>query len=247
MNKINHNDSTLFINVDFSKTSNDTLVNQIMNHSSNEFKYIVTANADHIVRLPDDSSFSLAYENADIKTCDSRIIKLLAKIFGYDIGELITGSDLTRNVIKRMSGSNIPLIIIGSESSEIAKLSDIYDLPNIHHYNPPMGFIHSELEINQCIDFFNEVPAGIVLFCVGSPQQEILAHKVKMHTTFKGVGLCVGASINFLTGKVERAPKWIQFLAMEWAFRLFHEPKRLFVRYVKCLKIFTLLIKFKCS
>ena len=57
-----------------------------------------------------------------------------------------------------------------------------------------------------------------------------------------GVALCVGAAIDFLTGARPRAPRWLQKLGLEWAYRLAREPGRLWRRYLvespKILRIF---------
>ena len=47
-----------------------------------------------------------------------------------------------------------------------------------------------------------------------------------------GIGLCVGASLDFLGGKAERAPKWMQQARLEWLHRLAQEPKRMWKRYL---------------
>jgi N-acetylglucosaminyldiphosphoundecaprenol N-acetyl-beta-D-mannosaminyltransferase len=242
---LNELEKKFFINVNFSLVERDDLLNKILNFNDvSEFEYIVTANADHMVRLPKNSNFQKAYDQAAYVTCDSRVIKLLAKISRYNLGEVITGSDLTKDVIFRLSGKNVPVIIIGSEPEEINELAKTYNLINVKHYNPPMGFIKSNDEISKCVKFVESARKGIVFFCVGAPQQEILANAIKSNSNFSGVGLCVGASIHFLTGKVERAPLWMQKIAMEWAFRLFKEPKRLFKRYFMCLEIFWMYIIF---
>ena len=48
----------------------------------------------------------------------------------------------------------------------------------------------------------------------------------------KGVGLCCGASLDFLTGKTARAPQWMRKSRLEWLHRLLSEPKRLAKRYL---------------
>lgn len=73
----------------------------------------------------------------------------------------------------------------------------------------------------------------MVVFSVGSPRQEILALRVFEHGAAVGVGLCVGASLLFVSGKIQRAPEWMQRLSLEWLHRLIHEPKRLGKRYVR--------------
>ena len=47
-----------------------------------------------------------------------------------------------------------------------------------------------------------------------------------------GIGLCVGASLDFLGGKAQRAPKWMQQTRLEWLHRLAQEPQRMWKRYL---------------
>jgi N-acetylglucosaminyldiphosphoundecaprenol N-acetyl-beta-D-mannosaminyltransferase len=74
------------------------------------------------------------------------------------------------------------------------------------------------------------------------PQQEILANHIANHPSARGVGLCVGASIDFLTGKQRRAPVWVQKAGFEWLHRLLSDPRRLARRYlIECPRIFYLI------
>jgi UDP-N-acetyl-D-mannosaminuronic acid transferase (WecB/TagA/CpsF family) len=77
---------------------------------------------------------------------------------------------------------------------------------------------------------------------VGSPQQEIIAKKLKERGTARGLALCVGASIDFITRAERRAPPWMRKSGLEWLFRLIQNPKRLANRYlVRGPRIFLLL------
>jgi UDP-N-acetyl-D-mannosaminuronic acid transferase (WecB/TagA/CpsF family) len=65
---------------------------------------------------------------------------------------------------------------------------------------------------------------------------------LKVRGKARGLALCIGASINFLTGVERRAPKWMQRIGMEWLYRLVHDPVRLAKRYlVRGPRIFSLL------
>lgn len=66
---------------------------------------------------------------------------------------------------------------------------------------------------------------------VGAPKQEkwIMTHKNKMPEV--DIWMALGATIDFEAGKIARAPKWVQHAGMEWLYRFFHEPRRLFKRY----------------
>jgi UDP-N-acetyl-D-mannosaminuronic acid transferase (WecB/TagA/CpsF family) len=79
---------------------------------------------------------------------------------------------------------------------------------------------------------------------IGSPQQEIVAHKLKERGVARGLALCVGTAVNYLTGIEKRAPQWMQRIGFEWLFRLLQNPKRLAKRYlVRGPLIFPLLFR----
>ncbi|MCY1456801.1 UDP-N-acetyl-D-mannosaminuronic acid transferase [compost metagenome] len=95
-----------------------------------------------------------------------------------------------------------------------------------------MGFIEKHQEIKKCVDFIQKNTSNIIIYAVGCPRQEILAHKVSTSEGIYGVGLCVGASIMFMTGSVKRAPQFMQKTGTEWIYRIFAEPRRLAKRYL---------------
>ena len=75
-------------------------------------------------------------------------------------------------------------------------------------------------------------PSRFIFFAVGSPQQEIVAQTVKATGKATGLGFCIGASIDFLTGTEVRAPVWMQNTSLEWLYRLLQDPKRMWKRYL---------------
>lgn len=84
----------------------------------------------------------------------------------------------------------------------------------------------------------------ILVACFGCPKQEkwIYENYKKYDAT---VSICAGATVDFLAGTVRRAPKWMREHGLEWAYRLFQEPKRLVKRYlIDDVKILGLVIKY---
>jgi len=78
------------------------------------------------------------------------------------------------------------------------------------------------------------------------PQQEILALRVAQAGGAVGVGLCIGASLDFLTGRKARAPLWMQKASLEWLHRLLSEPGRLWRRYlIEGPRIFRLTMRWR--
>ena len=74
----------------------------------------------------------------------------------------------------------------------------------------------------------------------------MLARAVQTRGRARGLGLCIGASINFLTGRERRAPALVQKAGFEWLYRLINDPGRLARRYlVRGPRIFLLLPRLK--
>jgi exopolysaccharide biosynthesis WecB/TagA/CpsF family protein len=222
-----------FCGVPFTGDDVETVLRYLeQRHSSDPFSYVVTPNVDHVVRLRrDDGRVRRAYEQADMCLCDSRIVSLLARLCGIRL-PVVTGSDLTDILFKLFISPDERVTIIGGDEAVIDRLRQRHRLREIRHYNPPMGFIADPEAVLQTARFIERWPARFVFLAVGSPQQELLAETVKQRGRGRGTALCIGASILFLTGDLERAPEWMQRARLEWLHRLATEPRRLWRRYL---------------
>lgn len=196
------------------------------------FRYIVTPNVDHIVRLSQEPEvFEPLYGAAWISVCDSRILELLANFSGLPL-RAVPGSDLTGQLFDNVITAEDHITVIGADAEIIQGLKDRYGLTHIHHHEPPFGMRHKPDAIAATADFIAAHPSRYVFICVGSPQQEMVAKAALERGDCVGLGLCVGASLEFLTGRIKRAPKWMQKYRLEWLFRLGSEPGRLWKRYL---------------
>jgi len=217
--------------IDFYNGSNDELISHIIKASDSSFSYIVTPNINHVVRLEDDNELRRAYASASHRVCDSQVLKGLLKVMHIHVREVIPGSNLTEELMSIAEAKKWRVTIMGSDASEIRTMRQLYPNVAFFHHNPPMGFIDRPAEIQACLDFVVDHPAQLVVLAVGCPRQEILGRLIHADGRAQGVGLCVGASINFLSGKVKRAPKWMQRMSLEWLHRICMEPRRLAKRY----------------
>ena len=214
--------------------------------TESEFRYIVTPNVDHIVRLTKEPDvYGPLYKAAWLSVCDSRILELMANKSDIPL-KAVPGSDLTQQLFDNVITKDDAITVIGADKEIIATVKAKYGLETIHHYEPPMGLRRKPDEVAKCAAFIKEHPARYVFICVGSPQQEMVAKAAAELEGTVGLGLCVGASLDFLAGRTKRAPKWMQQARLEWLFRLASEPKRLWRRYlVEGPKIFFIWQKWK--
>ena len=209
------------------------------------FRYLVTPNSDHVVRNYTQPELLDIYENACLSLCDSQVVARLARAKNYPIKEVVTGSELTRNLFESVFDAGHRITVIGCELRVVDYLKEHYGLSKINHHNPKMGFIHDDSAIQECCQFVIDHPADFVLIAVGSPQQEILASFLSSTSGCKGIGLCIGASLLFLSGQERRAPRIFSRLGLEWLFRLLQDPKRLWRRYFNNLNIFPMVFREK--
>ena len=235
-------ESVYFLGSRFDTGSIEEVVCDILAETRGCFKYVVTPNVYHMVRLLEDpATVQPLYERAWRVFCDSRVLSRLAWFSGRCL-PVITGSDLTARLIARAGEQHLTIALIGPTAAASAALGSRYPGINVVSHTPPMGFIKSEYEVQRCVDFVVKSRASLIFLAVGMPQQEILAHHIADHPQARGVGLCIGASIDFLTGKQRRAPVWVQKAGLEWLHRLLSDPRRLASRYlIECPRIFYLI------
>ncbi|GGJ93172.1 WecB/TagA/CpsF family glycosyltransferase [Pseudomonas matsuisoli] len=224
--------------------SKQELIRHVIAASEKPFSYIVTPNVSHIVQLEHNEQLRHAYAAASLRTCDSRILKAALKLMHIHVQEVIPGSDLTEELMSVAERLKWRVTIIGSEAECIAIMKQRYPNVTFAHHNPPMGFIDRPEEVAACLDFVADHAAHLVVLSVGCPRQEMLARMLFDQGRASGVGLCVGASVNFLSGRVKRAPKWMQRMSLEWLHRMCMEPKRLVKRYaVDAVRMIPILVR----
>ena len=197
------------------------------------YGYVVTPNVDHMIRLHDEVSCRVLYDDADYVLLDSRFLARLLRLFGGVRPKVCPGSDLTARLLGEVAVAGDRIVLIGGEPDQGRILAERYGLHDLRQHRPPMGFIKDTAAVEACVAFIEaQSPFRFCLLAVGSPQQEVIARSLKIRGRARGLCLCVGASINFLTGAERRAPVWLQRLGLEWLYRLLQNPRRLAHRYL---------------
>ena len=207
------------------------------------YGFAVTPNVDHLIRLDESAAFRELYAAADYILLDSRFLARLMRVTRGLHLPVCTGSDLVATLLREVVDADDPLVLIGGSDAQAHTLAALHGLSRLSHFNPPMGFIHDPAAVEDCLRFIEaHSPFRYCLLAVGAPQQEMLARMLKARGQARGLALCIGASINFLTGDERRAPHWMQQAGLEWSFRLMRDPRRLAGRYlVRGPRVFALL------
>lgn len=221
-----------FLGVEFTPFDLDEAVGRIIARDpAAPFAFVVTPNAQHVVAAHSgDERFAEPQTRAWMVLNDSRILRLLSRLlFGADL-PVAAGSDVVLRLFERGVPADAPLTLIGGDAEVEAALRRDFGLRHVARFTPSFGFWKDPGEVEQCLAFVRAHPARYVFLIAGAPQSEGLARRLAETPGVTGIGLCVGSALNFLTGRIRRAPLWVQRANLEWAWRLALNPKGHFRR-----------------
>lgn len=232
----------MFLGAPFDLKSQSTVLAMLRdNPPVGSFRYVVTPNVDYVVRLKSDEVLQKCVRDAWLSVCDSRPICALARLLSLKL-PLVTGSDLTQELFRQVIGKGDRICMIAPNHDVVARLRASYPDVDFRALVPPMGVLDDAQAMQECVDFVVQAQARFVFLAIGSPQSDILAHRLARHPHARGIGLCVGASLEFLVGTKRRAPRWMRSLGLEWLHRMLSDPRRLWRRY--CYGVVPLLALF---
>ncbi|MCA9262358.1 MAG: WecB/TagA/CpsF family glycosyltransferase [Planctomycetales bacterium] len=210
-------------------------------------RYVVTPNVDHTVLLKESPDFRSVYANSAMVLADGWPVVAASRLLGRPLPERVAGSDLVPQLLEATNGRQpCRIFLLGAgpgvadrAAANIAKRWPQIDV--VGTYCPPLGFEKDEEENRNILSRVNATQPDVLVVGLGAPKQEYWVHRFHAQIDAK-VALCVGATIDFLAGEKQRAPRWIQKIGMEWFHRMAKEPKRLAKRYARDAWIFPQLI-----
>ncbi len=211
--------------------------------------YVVAINVDVVMKMETDSYLKKITDEADLTLVDGKPLVWISKWHKRPVKAKISGSDLVPKLCKVANKKGYSVFIIGGAEgvAEKAKSNlekELKDIKIVGTYSPPFGFEKNEEELVKINQMITDMHPDIVIACFGCPKQEKWIYE--NYNKYDGtVSICAGATVDFLAGTVNRAPKWMREHGLEWVYRLSQEPKRLFKRYlVDDIKILGLIWKY---
>jgi exopolysaccharide biosynthesis WecB/TagA/CpsF family protein len=203
------------------------------NFGTQTYGYVATPNVDGLIRVHETASFRAQYAKAAYVLLDSRVAAFLFRLVYRIRIPVSPGSDLTAALLHEVIKPDDRVLIIGSTEQQAQTVRERFGLKHLLHHNPPMGFIHDPAAVEACLQFIESAsPFRFCLIAVGDPQGVIIAYRIALRERARGLAFIIGASIDFITGKQQRAPTWMQRVGLEWLYRLLRNPRRLARRYL---------------
>ena len=221
---------TRFMTLDFADGDRPALLAEVARRARGPYGYVVTPNVDHVIKLMDGRVEAEVYREANLKICDSRILAHLARLKGRRLS-VYPGSDLTADLLASPLSHDLIVGVFGPDRAAFDALAARYPHRRFHWIDAPM-LTPGTPAWTAAVDAAAGAEWDVLLACVSFPKQERFAHALRAAGRQTGVTLCVGASVDFLTGRQQRAPRLFQRLSLEWLHRLLSQPRRMFRRYV---------------
>lgn len=234
---------TQFLGQSFDVAAPSEWRDRVLSDHQGGFAYLVTPNVDHVVRASHDAAVRAAYEAADWRMCDSRVLQGLARLKRLELGPY-PGSDLVSDLLHDPRAARRRIAVLGPDKADMARLRSRFADLDLVHIDAPMMQVGAA-SWQAALARVEAVSFDILLLCISFPKQELFARALKERGQIaQGIGLCVGASLDFLTGRQCRAPRGFQRLGAEWLYRLLSQPRRMWRRYlVEGPRVFVLFVK----
>ena len=216
------------------------LLHSLQNDSASKIVAFINAHAMNLCASDERMYFSL--KSTDILLRDGSGMTFLYKCLGKNPGINMNGTDFIPRIFDQFR--NCRVAIWGTQepylSRAVAQMEQNFGVKIVsscHGFEPSGRY----LQLARVV-----VPELIILG-MGMPKQEEIAVLLQS-SGVRAVIICGGAIIDFLGGKVSRAPNWMRTLGIEWIYRLLIEPERLWRRYIlgnPAFLVRTLLLRFR--
>lgn len=205
--------------------------------------YVCFANVHMVMEGYNDPSFQTIINNANLATPDGKPLSLFIRYFDKIDQPRICGMDIFPDLLKQAEATGQSVYFLGNTPEILEKLtrkasSEFPALRIRGSYSPPFRTL-SKAENQIMLNTIKMSAPDMVFVSLGCPKQEkwMATNKELLGTCLLGVG----QAFNTYAGVEKRLPVWMRNLSLEWLYRLYTEPKRLWKRYLVTNSHFLLL------
>lgn len=168
---------------------------------------------------------------ADLLACETILrdgsgMKILYKMLGRDPGLNLNGTDFIPDLIDLYHGQST--VLMGTSEPYLSQAADKIEARGATIAARIDGFQDDK----SYLSLAQQAKPALIILAMGMPKQERIAAYLAANLENPCLIVCGGAILDFIGGKVQRAPAIFRKTGFEWFFRLIVEPKRLFNRYV---------------
>jgi N-acetylglucosaminyldiphosphoundecaprenol N-acetyl-beta-D-mannosaminyltransferase len=189
-------------------------------------RIVVTPNPEMIVAAQGDESFKTIINSADLRVADGISMVVVSRLLGHQLKERVSGIDLMLKLLAVGADYKYRVFLLGGAAgvaeAAAAKIKQTY--PGVVIVGTHDGYFSAGDE-SALIKKVREAGPDLLFVGLGAGRQEKWLNQ-HLHELGAAVGLTIGGSLDVISGRKQRAPRWIQALYIEWLYRLVTEPQR---------------------
>ena len=212
------------------------IVNGIKYRVSRSPLLIMGPNAQLVALAAENTRFAEALQAADLCVPDGISVVLASRLLDQTFPERVTGGDVMERLCCEAGRHGFSVFFLGglpgAASGAAESLQRRYPALQVAGtYCPPRGFENDPMESANIRQLVTDAAPDLLCVAFGAPKQEIWMHENCPSLPIRAA-IAVGAALDTQAGLRRRAPRWTQKAGIEWLYRLFREPRRLWRRYL---------------
>lgn len=196
---------------------------------------VFTPNVDHVVVAEDDGEFLAAYREASLSLADGQPLVWASRALGTPLPAKISGSDLAWPLLELSARMRWRVYLLGGSpgvaEAAAARLARELGVHIVGVDAPVVDLESPGGEARAAVERLGTARPDLLIVALGTPKQERWIHR-HLELIRPAVAVGMGATLDFVAGRVRRAPAWMSRSGLEWLFRLCREPRRLARRYL---------------
>jgi len=195
--------------------------------------YLTSANGEVLARCSTEQMTGRLFRAADLINADGQPLVTVSRLKSRTpLPERVATTDLFDVVARKAAAAGLTFYLFGANAEENASAVE-----NVRKRHPTLkiaGHSHGYLRgdaLRAKVDEINALAPDYLWVALGVPYEQAFVEEFTPRLSNVGVIKTSGGLFNFLSGTRARAPQWMQETGLEWAWRIWLEPRRLFWRY----------------
>src|SRR5258708_7194679 len=196
--------------------------------------YLPSANGEVLARCSTEPMTERLFRAADLINADGQPLVTVSRLRSKPpLPQRVATTDLFHVVARKAAAARLTFYMFGADEAEnalaVANVRKMY--PDLHIVGHSHGYLKGDA-LRAKVDEINALAPDYLWVALGVPYEQALVEEFTPRLFNVGVIKTSGGLFNFLSGSRARAPHWMQPVGLEWAWRIWQEPRRLFWRYL---------------
>ena len=196
--------------------------------------YLTSANGEVLARCSTEPMTGRLFRSADLINADGQPLVTVSRLkSSTPLPERVATTDLFHVVARKATLAGLTFYMFGADEAEnaaaVANVQNRY--PDLRIVGRSHGYLRGNA-LREKVDEINALAPDYLWVALGVPYEQAFVEEFTPNLSNVGVIKTAGGLFNFLSGSRTRAPRWMQNVGLEWAWRIWLEPRRLFWRYI---------------